>query len=807
MKKMNFLSIIAFLMLLAFSSSGWAAEAPYIAPIADQTATLGELFTYDVNAVNADPAENYQLLSGRPGMTIDQSTGVISWTPGETGDGGAVSVRAYNSAGESVRDFLVYISTAVECDDDLISYWKLDETTGDVYEDYKGGYSATSLTPLTNATGKVDNAKTFTPLGQTDQFVYVPDTDQYDFASSGGFSISVWFKYDGQYITGVDKNQVLIAKGSASVEDESLILLMVQTEDVSTPVVSFSLKVALADDPIKTVSSGPISPGQWYNAIAVYQGASSGQLAYPKIYLNTVPSSPAPHIFHNANFNTKYELNIGYWGRYEENRYPFNGSMDEILFYNKALSQLEVNAIFADGDAGKPHCKPGNYYPLFSSVPVTAAAQDVEYSYIVEAADYDNDLLTLSAVTIPSWLTFNAASGLLSGTPGSGDVGVFPVSIKATDGSIDIYQNFDIDVTNTNDPPEITSTPLTTIDEGATYTYFIVAEDLDEDPLVYTTPILPSWLTFNPDTKVLIGIPGREDAGDNPVKIVVSDGVFEATQEFTIEVMSDNNAPLITANPVISVDNYQEYAYTITAFDADPADVLSFTPELIPSWATFDVETHLLSGIPEKKDVGDHPVSLVVSDGWVDVKQEFVINVRDVNTAPVINSEANDTAIVDELYAYLLDVTDYDGDIITATGVLIPEWMTFNAGSRVLSGTPSSDDLGPHNVMITVSDGTYTVNELFTINVITAVGIDISSKLVNSVYPNPANEFVVFEFIEQASSIEITDLSGKVLIRESVDSGDMQVQINVSELNNGMYMFRVFDETKSQHQTGKIVIN
>ena len=305
----------------------------------------------------------------------------------------------------------------------------------------------------------------------------------------------------------------------------------------------------------------------------------------------------------------------------------------------------------------------------------------------------------------------------------------------------------------------------------------------------------------------MIGIPGRADAGDNPVKIVVSDGVFEATQEFVIEVASDNNAPLITAIPVTSVDNYQLYEYTITAFDADPADVLTFTPELIPSWATFNVETQLLSGTPEKKDVGDHSGSLIVSDGWVDVKQEFVITVRDVNTPPVINSEPNDTAKVAELYAYLLDVTDNDGDIITATGVLIPAWMTFNSASRVLSGTPTSDDLGPHSVMITVSDGSYTVNHLFSINVVTATGIDIPSKLVNSVYPNPANEFVIFEFIEQASSIEITDLSGKVLIRESVDSGDMQVQINVSELDNGMYMFRVFDETKSQHQTGKIVIN
>ncbi len=74
--------MIAILMLFALSKSGWAAEAPYIAPIGDQTATLGEVFTYDVNALNANPAETYQLIASRPGMTINPSTGLITWTPG-----------------------------------------------------------------------------------------------------------------------------------------------------------------------------------------------------------------------------------------------------------------------------------------------------------------------------------------------------------------------------------------------------------------------------------------------------------------------------------------------------------------------------------------------------------------------------------------------------------------------------------------------------------------------------------------------------------------------------------------------------
>lgn len=807
MKKINFVSVIVILMLFAFGKSGWAAEAPYIAPISDQTATLGELFNYQVMAVNADPAETYELLAGRPGMTINPASGVISWTPATTSDGGTVTVRAYNSAGESVRTFVVYISDAIVCDEDLISYWKLDEPTGDVYEDFQGGYTATSLTSLTNVAGVVDNGKTFTPLGKTDQFIYVTDEGQYDFARTGGFSVSLWFKYEGQYLGGDPVNQVLVARGSPEDYDEMLYMIMVDVSSGS-PKVTYSLRPKVAGQ-IKNVTSPTIiTTGEWYHVVAVFQGAPSGQQSEVNLYVNTARST-GPHEFPPADFvgDGRFDLNIGYWDKYEASRFCFNGSMDEILVYGKALTGTDVNTIYNDGYSGKAHCKPGNYYPLFSSVPVTAAAQDVEYSYTVTASDFDNDPLTLSAEILPSWLTFNAASGLLSGTPSSADVGIFPVSIKATDGSIEIFQNFDIDVTNTNDPPVFTSTPITEATEEVAYTYFVEVEDLDDDPLVFTTPVLPSWLTFNPSTQVLIGIPKRSDAGDNPVEIVVSDGVFQVSQEFTIVVASDNNAPIFTSIPVTEVDNYEEYEYTVTAFDADATDVLTFSPEIIPAWTFFDAETGMLTGTPAKNHVGDHPVSLIVSDGWVDVKQEFVITVRDVNTPPVINSTPNDSAMVDELYAYLMDVTDNDGDPLVYTGIIIPDWMTFSSASKVLSGTPSTDDLGKHNVMITVSDGTFTINHLFEITVVNLTSISISNKLVNSIYPNPADDYVVFEFVEQASSIEITDLAGKVLIRKNISTGDLNVQINVSELNNGMYMFRVFDETKSQHQTGKIVIN
>ncbi len=810
MRTRYYLNLFAFLAMFVLGADALGAEKPYLGPIPDQTATLGELYTYDVNAQFADPPETYELLEARPGMTINPSTGVITWTPASASDGGKVTVRAYNSVGEAVRSYLIYITDAIVCADDLISYWKLDEASQTVFEDYQGGYTATSLTPLTDTDGVVEKAKTFSPLGKTEQYIYVDDQGQYDFPRSGGFSVSMWFKYQGMH-TGDPVNQVLVARGDpADTYAAMFYMVMINERDYGTPRIEFLMRPKIdGADRIKVVSPNiPISTNQWYHLVAVYQGAPAGQTTYLRVYINNAKNSYS-HIFPNVDFvgDNLYDMQIGYWSRYETNRYPFNGSMDEVLVYKKALSDAEVSAIYSDGLANRPHCKPGNYFPLISSTPVTTATQNAPYSYTLEAQDYEGSPLVLSSVTIPDWLSFDPGSGLLAGTPGQEDVGDHEIILQASDGSTDVTQEFILTVEDVNDPPVFTSIPDTTAEESKAYTYVVQATDPEGDDLTFTAEILPDWLSFDENTHILVGIPARADAGDNNVKITVSDGEFSTAQEFVIKVTSGNILPVFTSIPVTQVDNYANYQYQVSAFDGDAGDVLTFRADLLPTWLAFDPETNILSGIPAKQHVGDHDVVLVVTDGYDEVAQEFTITVRNVNTAPVVTSVPADTAKVGLLYTYLMVVIDYEGDPISFSPTIVPSWMTFDVGSRVLSGTPTSDELGQHNVIITVSDGVFTVNHQFTVTVAPrwGVGVDQVEALVSRVYPNPADDYVVFEVnTSRASTLEILDLSGKALKVMNLKSGQREVNVDVSDLRNGMYMFRVYNEQQSQE--GKLIV-
>lgn len=88
---------------------------PFIFSTAVTTAAVGQAFTYTVGALGA-PTPTYTLLSAPSGMTINSTTGKISWTPAAGQEGiHAVAVRASNSVGTQQQSFTVSVTgTGVE---------------------------------------------------------------------------------------------------------------------------------------------------------------------------------------------------------------------------------------------------------------------------------------------------------------------------------------------------------------------------------------------------------------------------------------------------------------------------------------------------------------------------------------------------------------------------------------------------------------------------------------------------------------------------------------------------------------------
>ncbi|WP_282058881.1 putative Ig domain-containing protein, partial [Lentibacter algarum] len=138
--------------------------------------------------------------------------------------------------------------------------------------------------------------------------------------------------------------------------------------------------------------------------------------------------------------------------------------------------------LFRRNDAGESYVVFGarlNDTPVVTSSAVTSINEDASYSYTLTASDVDaGDTVTLSAQTKPDWLSFDAGTGVLSGTPTNDAVGDHSVVLRATDGAnAYVEQSFTVSVSNVNDDPVVTSSAVTSINEDASYSYTLTASD------------------------------------------------------------------------------------------------------------------------------------------------------------------------------------------------------------------------------------------------------------------------------------------------------------------------------------------
>jgi hypothetical protein len=79
---------------------------------------------------------------------------------------------------------------------------------------------------------------------------------------------------------------------------------------------------------------------------------------------------------------------------------------------------------------------PGNHAPTISGAPAGVVMQGQAYAFTPTASDADGNSLTFSITNKPSWATFSAATGALTGTPGAGDVATYAnIQISVSDGT------------------------------------------------------------------------------------------------------------------------------------------------------------------------------------------------------------------------------------------------------------------------------------------------------------------------------------------------------------------------------------
>ena len=354
--------------------------------------------------------------------------------------------------------------------------------------------------------------------------------------------------------------------------------------------------------------------------------------------------------------------------------------------------------------------------------------------------DVDGDALTFSLTMadgseLPAWLSFDGAR--LTGTPPQDFNGVLSLTMTASDGELTVSDPFDLTILAVNDAPVVV-TPLPNL-SGTEDTAFVFAvdpasfADVDGDALTLSARLadgsgLPVWMRF--DGTTLSGTPPQDFNGTLDIEVTANDGLLAASTVFTLAIDPVNDAPVLLA-PLPDRTSAEDTAFSFTlpagTFGDVDGDALTFTAALtggdpLPGWLTFDGS--VFAATPPQDFNGSLDITVTAGDGEYAAQGGFTLTVTPVNDAPVLIAGLSDRVFAEDTpVAFALETgkfADVDGDALSFTATLangdpLPGWLAFDGTG--FSGTPPQDYNGAFEVLVTASDGEYTVSDAFQLTI------------------------------------------------------------------------------------------
>ncbi|MHB1425399.1 MAG: beta strand repeat-containing protein [Gemmataceae bacterium] len=218
-----------------------------------------------------------------------------------------------------------------------------------------------------------------------------------------------------------------------------------------------------------------------------------------------------------------------------------------------------------------------------------------------------------TATNLPTGLSINAATGVISGTIATTAATNSPYAVSVNAYETGTNTNASVFFTWTiNPPPSLLNPGNQTNDEGDTVSLPITTTT-GVAATGYTATGLPPGLSINATTGVISGTINLRGTGSYSVAITPTNTGGKGGVSFTWTVL-DTSPPFLT-NPGLQLSTAgNSVNLAIQADDADPG---SFTATGLPPGLSINATTGVISGTISLKAVGNYQVTVQAADGTV----------------------------------------------------------------------------------------------------------------------------------------------------------------------------------------------
>ena len=310
-----------------------------------------------------------------------------------------------------------------------------------------------------------------------------------------------------------------------------------------------------------------------------------------------------------------------------------------------------------------------------------------------------NGPITWSATGLPSGLNISSG-GLITGTPGLGSAGVYPVDVSATNTTGTTHATLTITISQI--APVIT-TPITppTGFTGVPYTFTVATSN---GPTSFSATGLPGGLSID-NAGVVSGTPNA--TGTFVASITATNGSGSDTKPATFQV--NLGPPVITSPATAGGAVAIPFSYQIAATNSPS----SFGATGLPPGLNVDA-LGLISGTPTTVGVYNATISATNSNTTTSQGLQITISVG----VPVITSPATANGTTGSAFNYLITASN-GATSFSASG--LPAGFAIDTTTGRITGTPSNP--GTFSVNLGATNATGTGNKVLTITITRAAPV------------------------------------------------------------------------------------
>ena len=388
-----------------------------------------------------------------------------------------------------------------------------------------------------------------------------------------------------------------------------------------------------------------------------------------------------------------------------------------------------------------------NEAPVLEADSAVSVAENQTAVLTAVSSDVDGDTLTYSLSGADAALFAVDPAGVVTfidapDFEGAGDT-VYNITVTASDGTLSDSQDIVVTLTDENEAPVLVANAAVSVSENQTAVMMVTSSDVDGDALTYSLSGDDAAL-FTIDASGVVAFadaPNFEapaDANDDniyDVSVTASDGTLTDSQDLTITVTNENEAPILSASSSVSVLENQTAVLTAIASDVD-GDTLTYSlsgadAELFAIDASGILTFANAPDFEAPADAGGldndngYSVTVTASDGVLSDSQNVTVTVTDANEAPSLFADAAVTVTENETAVLTATASDVDGDMLTysLSGDDAALFAIDTAGALTFIDAPDFetpadvDGDNVYDVIVTASDGALTDSQNIAITV------------------------------------------------------------------------------------------